>query len=1614
MKIARALIFLILFLYLCCLFTVGVGAEEGEIKEGRAVVLDGALFLIEGEQRREFESLNELVSSLSEGYTLTLDGIREKSLELRKDITIRGNAHFEEGLSVAEDTSLNLVGAEISFSSPIGIEIKGGSLTVSDSIINASGIAISLERFSSSRLFMTSGSISAGGVAIRINNGSCYLGGGVVSGVGECAVDNRDTLTLFGSVAFKNTRFSVVTTDPVSLSNGGKSYLGELSLKQSKSFFEGEIYNIARNASIEQIERIKTYDVNNCLYDLKYLSAELSGIEAGSLCVYLPFDVSFCLLGEGEKRTEALLGSLVSTPDFSVPEGFYLGSWYLDEAMSREYDFSTPVTSDLKLYSKLELSSPSFSLNSYEGVYNGKAQSVDFSCLSHPLEGEGIYSFVWQDGEGCDIAYSRALKLCDASDSGSYRCKIIFTVGAYKSECFTPYITVDILKASIPIPKIPEVTFDGSLKLPFLGNEMIVYGGYGFTEAGEYPLTLTLSDPDNYCFEDGSESVGVLFKILKAKNSWTAEPRISDFFLGEKPYPKAKAAYGEVEFFYSLYPEGEYKSAPPTGTGVYYMRAVVPESANYLSLESEPIKFTVLSERVEEIWVERLPDRVEYYAFCTIDKSGMVVKARYDSGREEEIAPSLLSVRYQTAQNLRYLDTGVILEYSGASVFLPLSVLRVDYEMPEAPSDISVVFDGEFHRPSYECELPIGLDGSSPSYKISGGGLSAGEYEIVISFESGSKNYNTPKSVSYKLTVLPREVEVLWGGLEFVYDGSLKLPEAHFYSVYGEKKALTVNGAAISAGDNYTATAALADKNYILHNSEAVYKISKASYDLSGVKWTATGFVYNGESHSVTLIGLPEGVRAIGYADNSAKEAGEYIASVILSYDTQNYNVPEIQPYKWRIEKGEYDLSGISFSDKEAVYDGKIHYPAVSGAFILGKDGSLPSFSFSGGALNVADGRVTVAITFSTDSKNYNAPRTVYRTVLIKPLGISVTWGGRSFTYNGEVFCPSAASESISLRVEGGARGAGEYTARAYSLDPNYYVINSSISYTISKAENRFTQNPKVGNIFSGQSPSPTASAVYGNTEFLYYSDKALTKPVSLPLEVGEYYLVCTVSEGDNYLALRSEPFSFKVMPILPVGITVSLTDRAFTAFESLLSTDFTCLIINNDGSVKGAPSEEVTVIYPSGECLLAGEMTVLFRYGGFEASRTISVGKAALDLSGVYWEGSEQVYDGTEKSAVLAGLPVGVEVKEYKVSSALDAGEYTLCAILQFDEANYLDPGEIYGSLKILKAPLSPSVKNSPFFDGEPKLPVPTSELYSFLPEGEYINAGQYKVKVVLNSQNYCLTEDFVDFVINPAPLTVRVEGAEIYWLEDEPIPDFEVISGILYGGDKEKISTLISNGKATATLNDPNYALTVIEGEVVYKARFSPRVTKAILVSLLLFLIIALMTLAIVKKKIRPIALIEGIRRERSLKEPGKYIPKPIEPLVAPADTELPEGLAIDAERAENMLTDQAARTLIRKCPKKRVEGFRRAIVNVGALNDSYAAGEVVDIESLKEKGLIQRKAGFVKILAEGSISKPLTVYADAFSLSAVKMIALAGGSVNKTNILLKYSCKKEEKEL
>lgn len=87
-----------------------------------------------------------------------------------------------------------------------------------------------------------------------------------------------------------------------------------------------------------------------------------------------------------------------------------------------------------------------------------------------------------------------------------------------------------------------------------------------------------------------------------------------------------------------------------------------------------------------------------------------------------------------------------------------------------------------------------------------------------------------------------------------------------------------------------------------------------------------------------------------------------------------------------------------------------------------------------------------------------------------------------------------------------------------------------------------------------------------------------------------------------------------------------------------------------------------------------------------------------------------------------------------------------------------------------------------------------------------------------------------------------------------------------------------------------------------------------------------------------------------------------------------------------------------LYRRIPKRGFNNaaFRTefATINLSDLNNYFNDGDTVTPEILKERGIIKKQLAGVKVLANGELTKKITIKAQRFSSTAVTKIEKAGG--------------------
>ncbi len=91
-----------------------------------------------------------------------------------------------------------------------------------------------------------------------------------------------------------------------------------------------------------------------------------------------------------------------------------------------------------------------------------------------------------------------------------------------------------------------------------------------------------------------------------------------------------------------------------------------------------------------------------------------------------------------------------------------------------------------------------------------------------------------------------------------------------------------------------------------------------------------------------------------------------------------------------------------------------------------------------------------------------------------------------------------------------------------------------------------------------------------------------------------------------------------------------------------------------------------------------------------------------------------------------------------------------------------------------------------------------------------------------------------------------------------------------------------------------------------------------------------------------------------------------------------------------------------LHRRLPKRGFNNYdfrdKFIVVNVGDLDDRFAAGATIDEASLREAGLVNGPCDKIKLLGDGEVEKAFTVAFHKVSATAKAKIEKAGGTVSK----------------
>ena len=497
--------------------------------------------------------------------------------------------------------------------------------------------------------------------------------------------------------------------------------------------------------------------------------------------------------------------------------------------------------------------------------------------------------------------------------------------------------TMIISRATVSLPEISSVQYSGrNMKADIADGELYtVEVNEGGINVGSYPVELKLRNSYNYRWSNSSGDTAVVyFTITIADNSITA-PEINATYV----YGEAIAPWGAQAKFGS------------------------PDDIYYLFSESENGSFT-----------PTVPVNAgTYYVRAAIAATSNYYGATSVQAVEFEILPRQIGA--PELQNGSTVYTG------GEQSNMLYGYDRTYMSVSTGSLSIMQTEDGNLRLSA----------------------TNAGRYEITFTL-TDSRNFIWEEGFSGSMVWEIIRADYDLGGITFedatfTYDGSEKsvfvkgvLPEGLIveYTGNGRINAGTYSVTATFAGDydNYNEIAPITVR----------LVIEKADYDLSGITFADTTFAYDGTEKSVLVQGtLPAGLK-VEYSGNGMVTVGTYSVTATFIGDYDNYN--EVAPMTARlvIEKGNYDLSGITFKDTTYTYDGTEKSVLVQGTLPAG----LTVVYSGNGRINA--GTYSVTATFAGDYDNYNevAPVTVRLVIEKADYDLSgISFEDTTYTYDG-------------------------------------------------------------------------------------------------------------------------------------------------------------------------------------------------------------------------------------------------------------------------------------------------------------------------------------------------------------------------------------------------------------------------------------------------------------------------------------------------------------------------------------------------------------------------------------------------------------------------------------
>ncbi len=881
-------------------------------------------------------------------------------------------------------------------------------------------------------------------------------------------------------------------------------------------------------------------------------------------------------------------------------------------------------------------------------------------------------------------------------------------------------------------------------------------------------------------------------------------------------------------------------------------------------------------------------------------------------------------------------------------------------------SDNTVKYDGKAHTVNVS-GLPAGVKAEYDSY------IEVGTYTVVVKFTYTGENADcyelsvTSKTATLTITApdTPDIPKLEWNYTgDFTYNG-----EAHSVTVNGLPAGYTVeytytkDGAVVTEVVNAgTYTVSVVVKNaagdvVAVDLAPLTFKVLPVQVDLSGATWVGSAFGYDGTEHSVKLnveglLGnLPESV--LVYTNNAATKPGTYTATVecVLGEYAGNYEVilPENTSYEWSISFGVINMGGVTVADTTVDYDGGWHTVEVSG-LPAGVEARPATYRFPG------EYDVVVEFVYTgADADCYEALASMSAKLVIIP----------KYNNNYEYRDPETDELIISIDAENGL--LVDFVLNVDDRSYAYDKVDLSetkygkvvVAYDISFIQDGIIQS--VSDTFTVTMLIPEEMRGNENLEVVYVADDGTVEVLEFVVEGN--YAKFTTTHFSIYSIVESRDIEAPAEPLDLTWLWILLIVLGCLVVVGAIILIIILIKRKKDGEDPTEPTEEPAPTEPDD-----GD--------GEAVAEEASEEEAPSDEAPVAEAPAEEASLG-EDAAPAEEESVPTEKKRvfFRFADEDEDVESDDDVVLvrfrtSFESRFIQSEAEIQDYYTAIKNALlsykGVKARTSWNYESFNKARVQCAKL-NIKGSALLVYLGLDPANYNANKYHFTDMSDKPKFEKVPLLMKVKSERALKYTLEliDEMMKELGIPAGDLqtidYRLPYETTEALAARGLVKVILPA---GMTFDDDMSIVKVDVGAHIAND-----------------------------SAKDQDEAPKETHVVVEAPEDihvDIIAPEDV-----VYVDAEHADEILTNDEAVSKIEviHTGAKNRKG-KLVAINLDVICDNYESGEMVSIDTLKEKGLIPANAARVKILARGVMTKALTIVASKYSLAAVKMIYLAGG--------------------